>query len=162
MTVALGTVFGAEEIPSWNPDKPPLLILGGGIFDVTRKHPRSMYQIEYRAGKEIFKNLRPDFGLFWSRKGAVYLWAGLSYDIYFGRKIVMTPSFAPGLFWKGGGKGLHFPLEFRSSIELAYVFDNKARFGAQFYHLSHAGLGGKNPGTEDLVFYLALPLRKLF
>lgn len=149
-----------EKKSSYDPDKPALFTFGAGRFDVTRKHPMNSYQFEYRSWRQWLPNLRPMAGIMWSQKGSVYVYGGIGLDIYLiKQKIVLTPSFAPGIYFKGGGKNLHYPLEFRSSIDLAYVFDNKGRFGAQFFHLSHAGLGGKNPGTEVLLFYFAVPLR---
>jgi hypothetical protein len=95
-----------------------------------------------------------------TEKGTLYVCGGLGWDIFLGKHFVLTPSFAPGLYSKGGGKSLHYPLEFRSSIELAYIFKDKARAGAQFYHISNASLGHKNPGTECLIFFYSFPIRR--
>ena len=91
-------------------------------------------------------------------KESLYAYGGLGYDIFIGKNFALTPSFAPGLYYRGNGKKLWFPLEFRSSIEAAAVFGGQHRIGAQFYHISNASLGRKNPGAEALVFFLAIPL----
>ena len=41
---------------------------------------------------------------------------------------------------------------------LAYSFENNMRFGIAFSHISNAGLGDINPGTESLVLTWAVPL----
>lgn len=143
-------------------DHPKLLMMGAGVFDVDRKHPYSQYQLEYRSDYEIFLSdplfIRPLIGLMGTEKGALYLYTGIAFDLFLGRHLVFTPSFAPGLYYDGGGKSLGFPLEYRSTVELAYRTNNEARIGFQFYHISNGSVGKKNPGTESLVFFLAFPL----
>jgi len=91
-------------------------------------------------------------------KATLYVYGGLAGDIFLSKSTVLTPSFAPGLYFKGNGKELGLILEFRSSMEIAYILPNYARVGAQFYHLSNASLGYKNPGSESLVFFYSIPL----
>jgi hypothetical protein len=64
---------------------------------------------------------------------------------------VATPGFAAGLFHRGGGQNLGGPVEFRSSIELAYRFGDGSRLGLNLSHLSNGGFYDRNPGTESLV-----------
>jgi lipid A 3-O-deacylase len=132
------------------------LQLGIGVFNIVRNEKQLQLQAEYRWDVHV-KQLRPLVAAAITSKGSLYFCAGAGWDIFLGEKLVLTPSFAPGLYFKGNGKDLHFPLEFRSSIELAYVFDNKGRLGAQFYHISNASLAKKNPGAESLIFYYAIP-----
>ncbi len=135
------------------------LQLGLGVFNIVRPDRQFQMQVEYRWDVDL-KGLRPLAAVFVTGRGSIYLCAGAGWDIFFGKHVVLVPSFAPGLYFKGGGKDLHFPLEFRSSLELAYVFSNKGRLGAQFYHISNASLGRKNPGAESLIFYYAVPFPK--
>ena len=55
--------------------------------------------------------------------------AGLLIDLYLFGRVVITPSFAPGVYYAGRGKDLGFPLEFRSQVELSYRFLSGARIG---------------------------------
>jgi len=92
-------------------------------------------------------------------RGSYYFCAGAGLDIFLGKHLVLTPSFAPGIYFKGNkGKELGSILEFRSSIELSAQLPNKARLGAQYYHISNASLGFKNPGSESLIIFYAIPL----
>ena len=72
----------------------------------------------------------------------------------------MTPSFIPGVYCKGSGKDLGYPLEFRSSLELAYEWCCKARLSGQFYHISNASLSKKNPGANALALIFCIPFKR--
>src|SRR3546814_8920873 len=79
--------------------------------------------------------------------GEMYGYAGVLVDIYFGRRWVLTPSFAPGLYWKGNSddpKDLGNTIEFRSQLELSYRFDDRSRLGIGFNHMSNASLGDRS------------------
>lgn len=132
-------------------------MLGVGGFNMLRDHRTWQFQWEYRWDVGFYQ-LRPLASLMGTEKGTIYLCGGVGWDIFMGKRLVLTPSFAPGLYFRGSGKSLHFPVEFRSAIELAYVFGNKGRLGAQFYHISNASMGHKNPGAESLIFFYAVPI----
>jgi hypothetical protein len=138
---------------------PPQFSVGGGQFDVTRKHSRWMGQLEWKPSY-WFAQLRPFVSFFMTEQESSYFAVGLGYDFFLSKYFVITPSFGPGLYLKGNGKDLYFPLEFRSSIEAAIRFPNYSRLGVQFYHISNAGLGNKNPGSEILTLFLSFPLQK--
>ncbi len=137
---------------------PKLLNLGVGVYDIIHNPQNLLLQIEYRSFLKSFQYARPLIGLMGTDKATFYLYGGMACDIFLGKKMVLTPSFAPGLYFKGFGKNLWFPLEFRSSMELSYILPNHGRVGAQFYHISNASIGHKNPGAEALVFFYSLPL----
>ena len=88
---------------------------------------------------------------------AVYGYAGIGMDIFFGRRVVLTPNFAVGAYHDGDGKDLGHAVEFRSGLELAYRFDNRSRLGIAVHHISNASLGDSNPGTESVVLTYAIP-----
>lgn len=148
-------------------NKPPiddakLLYVGAGVFNIVRNRKSMNYQIEYRSDYSFYRNsmlfFRPLVGAMATTRGSGYLYAGIAFDIFLFPELVFTPSFAPGLYIKGGGMELGFPVEFRSSAELSYRFKNKSRIGAMFYHMSNASIGFRNPGTECLVFFFGIPL----
>ncbi|MBS0620713.1 MAG: acyloxyacyl hydrolase [Verrucomicrobia bacterium] len=143
------SVLLAEEAPSH-------LMVGPGIFDVDQHRPRLLWSIEYRWEVHCH-HLRPLVAAFGSTDKNVYACGGLGYDIFMGKKWVLTPSFAAGLYYHGNGKHLGFPINFRSALELAYVFKNQGRIGAQFNHISNARMLWKNPGADTLIFFYAIP-----
>ena len=148
----------AEETEGKKTTTPKLLYLGAGVYDIIHNPTNLQLQIEYRSFIRCFPKARPLVGLFGTDKGSLYFYSGMALDIFLGKRVVLTPSFAPGLYFKGYGKNLHFPVEFRSCMELSFVLPNQGRIGGQFYHISNASLGSKNPGAESLIFFYALPL----
>ena len=139
-------------------DDPHFLTLAVGYYDINDDWEAAEFRAEFRAGDK-FWIFKPFGGMMATSDAAFYGYAGMLVDVYFGRRIVLTPSFAAGLYEDGDGKDLRHTVEFRSSIELAYRFDNRARLGLSFYHLSNGGLADSNPGTEVLSLSYSIPLR---
>lgn len=83
-------------------------------------------------------------------------------DITFFDTVVLTGSFAPGLYEDGGGKNLGHTIEFRSQVELGYQFENRSRLSLAFSHISNGSLSDDNPGVELLNLYYHIPLDVLF
>lgn len=135
---------------------PSHLMVGPGLFDVDRDHPKAMGQIEYRWEVNCH-HLRPLVSFTISTAQNFFVCGGLGYDFFLGKKLVITPSFAPGLYYRGHGKNLGFPLNFRSGIEVSVVFGNQGRFGAQFNHISNAHMFYRNPGANSLFIFYAIP-----
>ena len=158
IALALNTYATAQE-----KKRADHMMLGAGVFNIVKRPHRTLQvQFEYRWDLNFY-HVRPLVSAMFTPTGAFYLCAGAGLDVYLGKHVVVTPSFAPGLYLRGDeGKNLHYPLEFRSAIEMAYECKNKMRFGAQFYHISNASLGKKNPGSESLIVFLSLPLTGRF
>ncbi len=129
-----------------------------GIFNVTRTHTSPMLQLEYRQ-ELSFHHIRPLVAAFATTRGSLYFCAGASVDLFFSKYFVMTPSFAPGMYYRGNGKHMGFPIEFRSAIEAAVCLKNRSRIGVQFQHISNAHLGHRNPGANSLLFYYAMSVK---
>ena len=68
-----------------------------------------------------------------------------------------TPSFGIGYYQDGDGKKLGHDIEFRTTIELSYQFENENRIGISLGHISNANIGDKNPGVEVLSFSYQIP-----
>jgi hypothetical protein len=133
------------------------LFIEGGIFDVDRRRRHFQFQLEYRL-PYVWKQLSPLFSATFTTRNTFYTCAGIAYDFFIFSRFVLTPSFAGGIYYKGQGKNLGYPLEFRSCIELAWITKEQLRLGAQFYHLSNASLGHRNPGVQCLLFFFAFPI----
>lgn len=117
------------------------------------------FQIEYKWSAS-WKGIQPFICAMATQKGSLYFCFGGCYDFFMKKYFVITLAFAPGIYFKNGGKDLGFPLEFRSSIAFAFEFPNQDRLGLQFYHISNASLGHtighKNPGEESLVVFYGI------
>lgn len=134
--------------------------IGAGAFDINDDYTAANFNLEWRA-EPWFWNLRPFVGGSVTTDAGLYGYAGLALDIYFGEHVVVTPNFAPALYEEGDGKDLGYALEFRSGIEVAWRFEDRSRLGIALHHLSNAGLGDDNPGTETLMLNYSMPTHGL-
>lgn len=133
------------------------ITLAGGYYDINDNEDAGEFRVEWK-GRKWFWAIKPIVGLMATTEAAIYGYAGIGWDLYFGRRIVATPSFAAGAYSDGNGKDLGSVIEFRSALELAWRFDNESRLGVMFYHLSNAGIDDNNPGTEVLSIGYTIPL----
>jgi hypothetical protein len=134
-----------------------LLSFGAGVFDFNDDWTSAALQFEY-SSKERFWVFHPIAGVMANSDMGGDVYAGAGVDFLFGDRWVVTPSFAPSLYWRGSSKNLGEVLEFRSSIGAAYMFDDRSRLGLELYHLSNAGLDDHNPGTEVVLAKYSVPL----
>lgn len=148
---------------------PDFISFATGVYDLMRERHRTWeFEAEYKFHVKWMKSpnryleFRPLVGLMGTVRGSGYLYLGLNFDLLFCDHLLIAPGFAAGYYWKGGGKDLGYPLEFRSGIELAWQCSDWRRFGVHFYHLSNASIGKRNPGEESLVFFFDIPLEKGF
>jgi hypothetical protein len=150
------------QITFGSPADPPRIAIGGGAFDVlphtnpSASKTTGLALSEYRFG-DVLWILAPFVGAFGTGQGAFYGYGGVSFDINFGEKVVLTPNVAVGYFTHGTGIDLGAHTEFRSGAELAYRFENLSRLGVGFYHISNAGIGTHDPGAEFVTLVLTTP-----
>ncbi len=143
-------------------DDPSYLTFGVGYYDVNSQDDDAAdFRLEYRHGQKFWL-FKPWAGIEVTSDGAFYAAAGVLIDFDHGERVVLTPSFGAGYYEEGSGKDLGYEIEFRSQIELSYRFDNRARLGMAFSHISNASLGDENPGVEILNVYYSLPFDGLF
>ena len=141
----------------------PAVFSGGiGYFDAFDGDDDSAdFRLEYRHGED-FLYLKPWIGGSVNTDGGVWGGIGVLMDITFYDTIVLTGSFAPGLYGEGDSKDLGHTVEFRSQIELGYQFGNESRLSVALSHLSNASLDDDNPGVEVVTLYYHRPLDVLF
>lgn len=152
--------FAGAALPA-RADDPAFLTAAAGAFDVGKDDTAGEFRLEYRHDRR-FWIFKPLAGLMATSDGGVYGYAGVGIDMFFGRRWVVTPSFAPGAYEEGSGKDLGHTLEFRSQLEIAYRFDNRARLGLSISHMSNASIGDRNPGEESVMLNYSLPVSVLF
>lgn len=139
-------------------DDPDFLTVAVGAFDLVQDNDDAIeFRAEYRSDKKIWI-VKPFVGLMGTTDSSIYGYGGFLVDVYFGKRWVLTPSLAAGYYEEGDGLDLGHEVEFRSSIELSYRFDDRSRIGLSFYHLSNASISDDNPGTEVLSIVYSIPL----
>ena len=131
-----------------------------GDFSALRdsKHEAVTGGAEYRF-RDVYHGVRPTVGAFAAGGGEVYTYAGINWDLPLNTApIYLTPGFDVGYYHSNNEKRLGYAMEFRSTMEVAYQFQNHQRVGVAISHLSNAGLGNKNPGTETVQAVYVAPL----
>lgn len=157
-------------------DHPALFGLSAGYYEALRSNHRENraadFRIEYRSGlsllplisPRIFSSwepvfqIRPMAGLEGTSADALYVFGGLMFDLFLGPHLFISPNEVVGLYGRGNGKELGSAVEFRSTLEVGYRFDNAARISVSVGHISNAKLSAYNPGTELLSAHLYVPI----
>jgi lipid A 3-O-deacylase len=142
-------------------DDPDYLTVSAGGFDLNRKKDEGAeFRLEYRSDYKLWK-MKPFVTLAAASNSMTFIGAGVLMDVYFGKRWVLTPSFAP-TWWRGETSTLNLghAVEFRSQMELAYRFDDRSRIGLSISHYSNASLGDPNPGTESMMINYSIPFSK--
>jgi outer membrane protein OmpA-like peptidoglycan-associated protein len=128
-----------------------------GVFDFDHKANSESFDLQLRPGWRLW-----DFGVFAggmiTTRGALFGYGGVTLDLKLTDHIVLLPDAAVGYYQHRGDKNLGNTAEFRTGVGLAYEFDDGWRLGADFHHISNAGLAKKNPGVEIAALTLAVPL----
>jgi lipid A 3-O-deacylase len=156
-----GAAFAAFALiaPRSTPFERDQLIASTGYADaLRRREPAVGFGLGYR--REIPSwSLRPFASAFVTSSGAFYGCLGVAYDLPLGRRLVLTPSFAPGLYSHGHGLDLGYPIAFQSQLEAAYLLRGGARIGISLSHVSNARLGHtNNPGEETIMLHATIPV----
>ena len=137
-----------------------------GYFDITQDdNAAAQFGVEYRVAPRYY-TLRPAIGFNVSTDGSVYGYGGVFWDLELSligmQNWIFTPNFVAGLYHSGDGKKLGGAAEFRSGVELSYVFSNQHRVGVAFNHISNASIYDRNPGAETLLINYHIPVGKYF
>ena len=156
--VMLGLCLGLTLAPqSARAEDPSFIAVGAGVYDVLHDFKAAQGRVEFRFA-DRFLFVKPMVGLLATSKGSVMGYGGIRIDLYLSRHFVLTPNGAVGAFYRGDGKDLGSTVEFKTGAEFAYRFEDHSRLGLQFDHISNAGIGKRNPGTESLVLFWSFPI----
>jgi hypothetical protein len=139
------------------------LAYGAGWFDLFAQDDQAAAaDVDYRSFEELplfdWLVFKPLAGLMVTTDGSVLGYSGVHLDIPLGARLMLTPSFAPALYFEGGGKDLGHVVEFYSRLELSYRFADASRIGISISHISNAGLDDRNPGTEIVALRYVVPV----
>jgi len=156
--IALTFLLSGAPANTASADDPAFLTIAAGAWDFNKRDDQGAeFRLEYRSDHKLWE-LKPFGAVAASNTGSFFIGAGVLMDIYFGRRWVVTPSFAPHYYSQGSSdKDLGHELEFRSQLEIAYRFDDRSRVGLSISHYSNASIGDKNPGTESLMLNYSIP-----
>jgi hypothetical protein len=116
------------------------------------------------AGVEIrlphnWHGIRPWLGTSVSDNGTWFAGAGFIYDLKPSPDWTITLGTGP-FYYESEHEDLGFDLEFYSFVEVTHRLRNNIRLGLRVGHLSNAGLGRINPGTENVALVAVIPLTR--
>lgn len=157
LTLSLLVVTLAVPRPA-RADGPNLLAFGIGAFDIVQlNEPAADFRLEYRHGTGLWI-FQPWAGLEATSDSALFGVAGLFSDFPLGSRVIVSPSIGIGAYHRGDGLDLGSAFEIRSQLEVAWRLPDETRLGLAFSHISNAGVGDHNTGTEIATLYYAIPL----
>ncbi|HUP43613.1 MAG TPA: acyloxyacyl hydrolase [Thermoanaerobaculia bacterium] len=132
------------------------IALSAGVFNVLNEDRAAEGGAEARL-RPLFEGttprpwvLRSAVGAMANSDGGLYGYAGFRLEVPVGRRWLVVPQTAGGVYDRGDGKQLGGSIQFRSGLEIAYRLSEAHSLGAVFYHLSNSGLERPNPGSESL------------
>ena len=152
-------------------------VFGIGIYDIKFDGSSSNYATDLRYERRFdntlidigpeednFFYLKPFAGIEITTDSAYYLIGGIYLEDNLGDLMIgkennwnLTPSFGAGYYEDGDGKKLGNKVEFRTTLEISYQFENRNRIGISFGHISNANIGKKNPGAEIISLSYQMP-----
>ena len=127
-----------------------------GMFDFSDDGKKStligfQHQNENLNRDTFLGNLSPVTGALITADNAGYIYTGVQAQYKLG-ELHFTPSFSPGLYFKGDGKDLHHVIEFKSELQFSLDLSKTSELGFSYNHISNASLGDKNPGANSYMF----------
>lgn len=139
-------------------DEKNYLALSTAIFDILQQdHLAFEGRLELRMN-QVDWFVKPLGGIMANTDGAIHTFLGIFIEVPVTSYLFLSPSFAPGIYYKGNSKDLDFLLEFRSQFEITFKLTSGTKFGVSFNHISNASLGETNPGVESLAISYFFPL----
>ncbi|HVA54588.1 MAG TPA: acyloxyacyl hydrolase [Gammaproteobacteria bacterium] len=131
-----------------------------GAFDRVDRIKQTLdVEYQHRWGHYLLWRFKPFAGAGVTGRRSLYGFGGLELGLHLTPHLVIAPSEALALYFHGGGKRLGSPLDFRSGIDVLWVFKDGASIGFSYHHISHWFLfGPSNPGTEILNLTVSIPI----
>lgn len=132
-----------------------------GVGSVVTGERSAVLGVQY-VGEPLIWKVHPHAGAYVTHRGGVYGYAGFGIEFRIAPQIIIRGNTAVGAYGQGDDIDLGHVLEFRSGLEFVVEFDDKSQLGFGFHHLSNAGIGERNPGTEVGTISYSVPLDRLF
>ncbi len=133
---------------------------------ISQVNPATDFRLDVRSGLSLlplmqrYFTLQPFLGVEATTRDSFWGGAGLELDAHWGHWFI-SPTIAVGGYSRGQGKNLGSTLEFRTTAEAGWRFDNGLRVGMIFSHTSNANIVRINPGTEALLVSMQVPVGAL-
>ncbi|MEN8709279.1 MAG: acyloxyacyl hydrolase [Paracoccaceae bacterium] len=153
LTDCEGSCFETRDAPAF------VSLSAGRVVHLTDNIGSEVY---FRYGLPMkLGNVQPVLGVSQTDSQDTWYGAGVQYLGDFDGEAggtFFSMSFMPGAYERGDGPDLGMTLEFRSSLEIGYEFDNGMRVALSGDHRSNADLADTNPGMETFQLRFDVPL----
>lgn len=165
----VGGVFllGALVVPAAAEE--PALVLGAGgdrhrpsqhqSYNTKVRNSAAELSAEYRSDRDLLRGVKPVARASASSDRQAYAHAGLYRDFALSSRWILSAHISAGLYGRGTKNDLGGALEFQTGLDLFYRLEGGARIGVTARHVSNAGSGDFNPGSETIALLYARPLR---
>jgi len=141
------------------PRKAQWTVSAGGFDIVQFDDPAAEGSIEYRWANPLIWHAKPFAGMTMTTDAGALVFAGLRLDEPLTAHWIAGFDLGAALYAQGHGKDLGSAALGRGGLSLAYRFDNGARLGVSFHHMSHDHLfSSHNPGVETASVTFSWPL----
>ena len=167
--LAAGLGLGALALAGGSPAKaadgfdlalhdPTYLMVGVGGWEFDRPNlAKPELDLVLRPAHSLWI-IKPQMGVEVAGDGDVVVFVGPLIEYYVTPHLVGSISSGVGT-WFGSGFDLGSRVEFHSSGEVAWRFNDESRAGIAFFHTSNADLTKRNPGSDSLVATYSIPIR---
>ena len=146
-----------------------LIMVSVGHSDIEDfDEPTVEASIEYSSAKTVwgnatwFSGFGPMLGLTMTGKGAFFTYGGIYADYFIGDSFVIRTEGGLGAFTPGDGKDLGGTFEIHGALTFAYIFDNEARLGVTYSHISNGGVYASSPALDSILLNYAFPIDPIF
>lgn len=131
----------------------------GGASLASYEKSSIVYNLEYYFSNKVFNYIQPSVGFLGTTENAQYGYFGLSLDLFFGncKCFLLTPGLAAGWYIDGDDIKMGSRIQFKSGADITYRFRNNVRISLAISHLSNAGIGDYNPGSETAMIRYHIP-----
>jgi hypothetical protein len=161
LALAAATATAEQPPPGTAATERPLLFAAAGTFALVEQYDYPvMLGVHYRGRPRTAWQLRPGAGVDAGPDGMLFTYLDMARDFPLPRRWLLTLSLAGGWFENGAPIGAGHELEFKSGLAVGRRLDSGGLVGLAGYHVSNAGLDSPNNGSEALVLFLAMPLRR--
>ena len=141
-------------------DGPSLSAAAGRFILVEELDDPYLVGLQYRGVPRTGWSLRPGIGADFAADDLLFVYGDVAREFALPRRWSVTLSFGAGGFANGERVGADYALQFRSGISVARRLASGRRLGLAGYHISNGGLDRPNEGTETVVLFLAMPVRR--
>jgi hypothetical protein len=141
-------------------DGPSLSAAAGRFILVDDLESPFLLGLQYRGVPRTGWSLQPGIGADIAADDLLFVYGDVAREFALPRRWSVTLSFGAGGFANGARVGADYALQFRSGISVARRLASGRRLGLAGYHISNGGLDQPNEGTETVVLFLAMPVRR--